>query len=224
MAMDIRLGGKRALIDKANTTMLVVIGVTSLLVTFSLVSCKALFSLSGYQSRVIDAKEKALKQLKENSKNVKSLVTSYETFATAPVNVLGGNPKGTGPLDGDNPKIVLDALPSKYDYPGLVTGMTKLLSQGGYKTDIIGGSDDEIAQLNSATDNPAPVEIPLPIGLTTTYDGAQQLLLDLERSIRPIYVSQLSVSAAGTNLTVSVSAKTFYMPEKTLKIGKKVVK
>ena len=220
----IKLGGKRAMIDKANASMLAIIGVTSFLVTFSLISCRALLSQGGYQGRVIKAKDTALKQLKENNKNISSLVSSYKTFANGPVNILGANPSGSGPLDGDNPKIVLDALPSKYDFPGLISGLGKLLAQGGYKTDSIGGTDDEVAQQDSGSDKPQPVEIPFPLTITTDYDGAHKLLLDLERSIRPIYVNQATFTASGSNVTVSLSAKTFYLPEKTLKISSKVIK
>ena len=215
---------KRALIDKANARMLLIISVTSFLVVFSLVSCKALVNQSGYQGRVIKAKEAALKQLKANNKNVTSLVTSYSAFATAPINVLGGNPTGSGPRDGDNPKITLDALPSKYDYPGLITGFGKLLELGGYKSQSFGGSDDELAQQNSETDNPQPVIIPFPISITTNYDGAKNFFLELEHSIRPIYVDQITLTTSSSNLTIATTTKTYYLPEKTLKISSKVVK
>lgn len=221
---NFKLGTKRAMIDKANASMLVIIGVTSFVVTFSLISCRALVSQGAYQNRVIDAKAVALKQLKENNKNINDLVSSYSAFASGSVNILGGNTVGKNPLDGDNPKIVLDALPSKYDFPGLISGLGKLLAQGGYKADAIGGTDDELAQQNSGTENPQPVEVPFPLTITTTYDGARNLLVDLERSIRPIYVNQATFTASGSNVIVSLSAKTYYLPEKTLKIGSKVIK
>lgn len=219
------ISGKRLMIDKANANMLIVIGITSFIVTFSLIACKALLSQSGYQTRVIKAKNTALKQLKENSKSVSSLVSSYKTFAESPVNIIDGNPTGTGPRDGDNPTIILDALPSKYDFPGLISSVEKMLKDGGYKIDSIGGTDDEIAQLNSATNDPQPVEIPLPIGVSTDYAGAQSILTTLENSIRPIYVEQISVVANGhSELKLSIATNTYYQPEKTLKIGSKEIK
>lgn len=223
-SLGLKLGGKRAMIDKANASMLAIIGVTSFVVTFSVISSKALWSQHGYQGRVIAKKDTALKTLKTNNKNITSLVSSYGDFATGKINVLGGDPAGTGPTSGDNPQIVLDALPSKYDYPGLVSGLGRLLTQGGYKTDSIGGTDDELAQQNSGGDNPDPVEIPFPLVITTDYDGAHNLLLSLEKSIRPIYVSSLTLSATGSNVSVGLTAKTFYLPEKTLKISTTVVK
>ena len=225
MAKTARLAGtKRLLIDKANATMLVTIAIASFIVTFSLVGSKTLIGQSAYQSRVIKEKTKALTTLQQNNANVVTLVKSYQSFASEPTNILDGNPAGTGPKDGDNPKIVLDALPSKYDFPALISSQEKLLKDGGYKIEAIGGNDDELAQQSASSDSPAPVAIPYPVTVTTNYSGAQNMLLLLERSIRPIYVTQLSIAAASEQLRLTVSAKTFYQPEKTLKITTKVVK
>ena len=40
------MSGKRLMIDKANASMLIVIGITSFIVTFSLIACKALLDLA----------------------------------------------------------------------------------------------------------------------------------------------------------------------------------
>lgn len=224
MASVPKVNAKRLLIDKANATMLVLIGITAFFVAFSLVSSKALISQSSYQSRVLSEKNKALKQLKENKKNVDSLVGSYKSFAEEKVNILDGSPAGTGPRDGDNPRIVLDALPSKYDFPGLISSLEKLLKDGGYKIESIGGSDDELAQQNASTSKPAAIEIPFPVAISTNYQGAQNFLTTLERSIRPIKVNLMSVTASGSDLRITITGKTYYQPEKTLKITSKVVK
>jgi hypothetical protein len=225
MATLPKLGnGKRLLIDKANTTMLVIIGLTSFILTFSAVGSKALLSQNSYQSRVLKERQEALKKLKQNNTNVSSLVTSYKSFASEPQNVLGGSPTGPGPRDGDNPKIVLDALPSKYDFPGLISSVEKILLEGGYKIEGIGGNDDEVAQLNAATDKPIPIEMPFPMTIRTTQGGGFTLLNTLEKSIRPIYIKQLSLAVEQGDLVMKMSAKSFYQPEKTLKVNTKVVK
>lgn len=221
----LQTSSKRLLIDKANATMLATIGVTAFIVVFSLVAVRALFSQSGYQSRVLSEKQKALKQLKANNKSVASLVESYKSFASEPQNVLGGNPAGTSAVDGDNPKIILDALPSKYDFPGLISSMEKLLKDGGYQIESLGGVDDEVAQQNTASDKPQPIEMPFPFTVDTGSEtAAKNLFVLLEKSIRPIDVTSVSVSVGQTGLKISVNAKTYYQPEKDLKITTKVVK
>ncbi len=219
-----KVSNKHILIDKANAIMLVTVGITAFIVTFSLVASKALISQSRYQAKVIKEKDITLKQLKENNNNVSKLVESYKSFAGEKVNILEGSISGTGSRDGDNPKIVLDALPSKYDFPGLISSVEKLLKEGGYKIINIGGSDDEIAQQKVSTAKPTAIQIPFPISVETNYQGAQNLLLTLERTIRPIQVSSLNITASGSVLQVAITAKTFYQPEKSLNISSKVVK
>ena len=224
MGIILKVNAKRMLIDKANATMLLLIGVTAFIITFTIVGSKVLISQSSYQSRVIKEKNITLKQLKENSTNVNSLKESYKSFAEEKVNILDGNPNGTGLRDGDNPKIVLDALPSKYDFPGLISSLEVLLKSRGYSVESIGGLDDEVAQQNATSDRPSPIEIPFPLSVSTNYEGAQNLLTILERTIRPITINQMSVTAISTQLRITINAKTYYQPEKTLKITTKVVK
>jgi hypothetical protein len=217
---------KHLLIDKANTTMLAIISVASFLVVFSLVASKSLLSQNAYQQRVIKEKEKTLKQLRENNKNVTSLVDSYHSFANSTQNLLGGNPAGTGPKDGDNPKIVLDALPSKYDFPGLSSSVEKVLKDGGYAVEKISGIDDELAQQQAAkTDSTAPVPMPFLLSFSSSYDGTKKLFTTFEHSIRPIYVNKITLVAVNNSqLKTTIDANTFYQPAKELKITTKVVK
>ena len=119
---------KRALISKASSTMVVATAVAAFIFIFSAVASKALFSQAAYQNKVIAKKKQALATLKADISAVDNLNNSYKTFIGTPTNVLGGNPTGTGDQDGDNAKIVLDALPSKYDFPALTTSLEKLIS------------------------------------------------------------------------------------------------
>jgi hypothetical protein len=114
---------KRALISKANSTMVIATGIAAFVFVFSAVASKALFSQASYQNRVITQKKKALSTLNGDISAVSTLKSSYKSFIGTPRNVLGGNPTGTGDQDGDNAKIVLDALPSKYDFPALATSV-----------------------------------------------------------------------------------------------------
>jgi hypothetical protein len=141
---------KRLQINKASATMVLPLTIASFITVFSLVATRALLSQRSYQSRVISEKEKAKKQLKENIVEVEKLRAQYKGFADAPTNVLGGDPRGAGEKDGDNARIVLDALPSKYDFPALATSLEKLLTNGGYKIESIAGSDDELNQQTNA--------------------------------------------------------------------------
>jgi Tfp pilus assembly protein PilO len=215
---------KKIQIDKANSRMVAIIAAASFVTVFSLVAAKALISQQRYQSRVISAKGEAVDQLKKNIAASKNLENAYGTFVSQSSNVLGGNPQGTGDKDGDNGKIVLDALPSKYDFPALTTSLEKILSNPGYKIESITGVDDEANQQNSSGPNPTPIEIPFQIGVSGTYASMQTLVDTLQHSIRPFQIQTISLTGADNTLHATINAKTFYQPEKTLTITTKEIK
>lgn len=136
---------------------------------------------------------------------------------------MGGVLLVKGERDGDNAKIVLDALPSKYDFPALASSLEKVLSSGDYTINNITGVDDEVNQQTNETDT-APVEIPFQVGASGSYASIQKLVDSLERSIRPFSVTKITFSGDDGELQAQVDAKTFYLPEKTLKITTKEVK
>lgn len=215
--------GKRFQINKANTTMVVIVAIAAFLATFSIVASKALLDKRSYQNRVLTKKQKAADQLHENVNAVNSLMTAYKAFVDTSDNVIGGNPDGKGDRDGDNAKIVLDALPSQYDFPALASSLEKILA--GYRISSISGSDDQIAQQqNSETPNPQPVEIPFQFSTTASSKSAEDLLKTLERSIRPIKVHQVTLGGDAGSLTIQVDASTYYQPEKSVKIEMETVK
>lgn len=214
---------KHAQINKANATMVTIIAVASFLVVFSLVASKALTSQWAYQGRVIKEKQKAVDQLKTNVKAVDSLVASYSAFVNQPENLIKGNSAGKGDRDGNNARLVLDALPSKYDFPGLTSSIEKLLS--GYTINSIEGSDDEVNQAqNKAAATPEPVQIPFSISVNSSYANSKLLVLTLERSIRPIQIQKIELNGADANLQTIIDGITYYQPEKSLNIKTKVVK
>jgi hypothetical protein len=221
---NIELSSKRMQISKANATMVAVISVASFVTVFSLVACKALLSQRSYNAKVVAQKEKARDQLNDNIKAVDSLITSYKSFVETSDNVLGGNPTGAGEKDGDNARIVLDALPSKYDFPALATSIEKLMQNGGYKLDSITGTDDEVAQQDKSSPDPQPQEIPFDMAVTTTYTKAPGIADLFGKSIRPFNILKITISGNQAQMKLSVSGKTYYQPEKSLSITLKEVK
>lgn len=216
---------KRALIDKANSTVVIVVGIAAFVFVFSLVATKTMLGQAAYQNRIISAKRVAVNQLKTDIASTDQLKASYDAFVGTTQNALGGNPGGSGPQDGDNAKIVLDALPSSYDFPALTTSLESLLANQGVTITTISGTDDEVAQsTNQSSSNPQSVPIPFQIAVTGDYTGVQNVIGAFERSIRPIQVQTLDLSGNAGNLTLSVTAQTFYQPAKSLNINKTVVK
>lgn len=215
---------KRVLIDKANTRLVVTVSIAVFAVIFSLVAAKTLWTQSSYQKRVIDAKNKAATQLQANVEAMEKLSASYSAFVGTSTNIIGGNSLGTGPQDGNNAKIILDALPSKYDFPALATNLETLMNDQQVTVVNISGVDDEIAQSgNTDSPSPTPVEMPFQLTATADYVKTQALIGAFERSIRPIKITTLDISGAQDRLTVTVSAMTYYQPAKSLNIREEIV-
>lgn len=225
MEAKIAPASKRGQIDKANSKVVTWAAVAAFVVIFCAVAGKELISQATYQNRIINAKKDAVKQLKEDISSAESLKASYTEFDGADKNVLGGQAKGNGPLDGSNTKIVLDALPSNYDFPALATSLEKLIVANNLTIVGISGTDDEVTQAQNQTSaSPTPVAIPFQVTVSGDYSKIQSLMSTFYSSIRPIQIQSLTLSGDQSALTMNVTAQTYYQPAKSLKITTKVVK
>lgn len=218
-----RVSQKRSQLEKANTRMVITVAVAAFVVMFSLVASHALWKQMSHQSHVIAAKEEARNQLDTNLETIDDLQVSYNAFIETNENVIGGNPRGQGDKDGDNAKIVLDALPSKYDFPGLATSLEKVVKANGSDINSISGTDDEVAQ-SAEQNNNGPIEVPVELSALGDYQSTQNLLTLLQRSIRPIQVQTLELTGTNSDLVTNITAITYYQPERTLKVQTKVIK
>ncbi len=220
----VHISTKRVLIDKANTRIVAVTGVAAFVVVFALVASKTLVSQAAYQNRLINANKQALSQLKTDISTTSQLVNSYQAFVNTPQNVIGGNPQGSGPKDGDNGQIVLDALPSQYDFPALATSLEKLITSQKLQIQSITGTDEELTQQSDqSSPNPTPVPMPFQISVVGNYQAIQSLVDVFNRSIRPFQIQTLQLSGSENAMTLTISAQTYYQPQKTLQITKKVI-
>lgn len=216
---------KRALIDKTNTTIVIIAAVAAFIVVFSLVASRAFFNQATYQNRIISEKKKTLSTLNANLNARNDLVKSYDAFISTSKNVINGNTSGNEERDGDNAKIILDALPSKYDFPALISSLEKLAGAQGVQIEGINGTDDELAQQGSqASSSPAPVPLQFEISVAGAYPQIQGFIDSFEQSIRPMQIQSMSITSNTGNMSAKIIAQTFYQPEKKLELGSKVIK
>jgi len=216
---------KRTLISKANSSMVVATSIAAFVLVFGLVGGKALLSQMGYQNKVIDAKKEALAQIEEDQEAVDSLKNSYNDFVSQDPNVLGGNPKGSGPQDGDNAKLILDALPSRYDFPALTTSLEALITSQNLKILGISGTDEEATQGGLQTSGaPAATVMPFQLQVSGSYQSVQGLVDLMLRSIRPFQIQSIEISGSESSMIADITAQTFYQPEKKLSIEEEVVR
>ncbi len=217
---------KHMAIDKTNTQLVAVVAVAAFVTVFTLVAARSVWSQVQYQAKVVSAKEAAHQQLKKNEAAFGSLASAYKGFDAAPINVIGGNAQGTGDNDGPNSKIVLDALPAKYDFPALTSSIEKILTDRGFHVTSIGGTDDQLnQQTNVSSPSPQPVSVPFTFNVDgANYASIGQLMTALQQSIRPIQIDSITLAGGASNMTLTVDAHTWYQPAKNLTITQKVVK
>ncbi len=216
---------KQLQIDKANAFIVIMVSIAAIVTAFSLVSVKALLSQKNYQSRVIKQQVQSLTVAHNDLDAIKSLNSSYVAFNNQPINTIGGLSNGTGPQDGPNSKIILDALPSQYDFPALMTSIQKILTDRGFKIQTLSGVDDASLANAASSTSPVPVEIPFQFSVSGSYDSVKDLVAVLERSIRPISIDTLQITSSDSStVTLTVSAKTYFQPAKNLNVKMKVIK
>ncbi|GAC1387791.1 MAG: hypothetical protein NVS1B7_2620 [Candidatus Saccharimonadales bacterium] len=222
--MAIKLSSKRLQIDKANTTIVIVVSIAAFVTIFSVFAAKSLLAQHAYQARVIKRKQIAEKTLSDDLKATDSLVASYKSFIQAPINVIGGSTSGTGDNSGDNAKIILDSLPSKYDFPALASSIEKILTNGAYKINSISGTDDLLSQSNILSGTPSQVPMPIEITVEANYQAIQNLVTVFEKSIRPFQAQTMTLSGNNQTMKLNLKQLTYYQPGKTLNVKTEVIK
>ncbi len=243
---------KQLKIDKANTTIVVVLSVASFVLVFSLFGSKALISQYSYQSRVTSAQSATVDQLKTNKQAATKLIASYSAFNVQNPNIIGGSiaPSASN-KDGPNSKIILDALPNTYDFPALATSIQGLISVPSIAVNSITGTDTGSTSSTSATSatppattpttssaspattttsttsstqKNAPVPIPFSFTVEGSYVATTTVLTNIQNSIRPIQIQSIDITGSDTDSIMTVTAQTYYLPSVGLNLSTETIK
>lgn len=216
---------KHTLIEKNNTRIVIATAVASALAMFAIVGGHSMLSRMSYQRHVASGQRTAISQLKEDISSINTLVGQYQVFSSSNPNILGVSSSGTSGDQGSNARIVLDALPSQYDFPALTSSLEKILSGRGLAPQGISGSDSQPAGgSSSSSSSPQPQSMRFTLSVSTTYQTTKDLLGDFQRSIRPFKITNFDLSGSNSNLSMSLTVDTYYQPGKTLNITNKEVK
>lgn len=199
---------KREKISKANSTVFVAVAVASVIVMFSVISMKFLWSQLSYNSRVISAKTEARDQVQTNLQNFDQLSSEYTALDSNAAT---------------NSKTILHALPPVYDYAGIATYMESLAQLSGVTLPGSVGEDISASAEKTAIVS-EPVEVPMTFEVNGPYDNIVQFIRNTEYSIRPIHITSVEYSGTSDRLKAVVSATTYYQPARDLGVGKREVK
>jgi Pilus assembly protein, PilO len=210
---------KQTLVDKDNTFILFLLATTSAVTIFCLVSANSLYAKMNYQNKVIGIKNNAANQLDSNYNASQNLTSSYQKFQAQSVPVKGVQ---------SNAVMVLDALPSKYDFPALFTSLSARMLSDKLIEKNLTATDNQVNALQSSPD-PKLVAMPFSISGEGSIMSIESYISDLENSIRPMVISNIVIDIGQTTGSsqsipkLDIKATTYYQPEKTFKIVNKTV-
>jgi hypothetical protein len=211
-----KMSVKHVQIDKSQSTILAVVALAVVVVVFGLFATKAMVSKGLYQRRALSARRQVVGQLKDNYEAAQTLFNQYGVFAKSDPNIIGGIIDGESSQDGDNAKIVLDALPSTYDAPALASSIEKLLLGRTVTIESLSITDDPTTYTDKPEAQPKPNSIPFSFTGSADFKTDSQLLQDFEKSIRPFDVNTLELDGTDSDLKLSATLTTYYQPATSL--------
>ncbi len=197
---------KRQLIKKSSAAIVLAMAATAFIVAFSLVTVNFLWGLSQHNNRIISEKSEASRVLKENVENIEQLQLNFNVFEA-------GDTKS---------ETILDALPSKYDFPALATTMESLVQRSGLVLESFSGDDEEESAIQSQT-QPRPVEIEFTLQVSGSYEDVKKLISNMENTIRPMKIVSMEMKGVDSNMNVSIKTITYYQPATSLEVETRTV-
>jgi len=221
---------KRSQIAKANRTMFLWIAAGSVVVGCALVVAFFLGQKLIYNERVLAEKEKTVAILKANNDVVSDLETQVRVLDTneALQSVRASDENQTI-------QVILDALPSDANslalgaslQSKLLAGISGLTLESLQVDPVIGVeslSEGAAAEQDASISNEFGNQITFQFSVSGSPEALKQVLTNLERSIRAIDIMSLRIESQGATQLMSIQARAFYEPAKTIELTDKVVK
>ena len=223
---------KRSQIAQANRTMFIWIAVASALVGTALVVSIFLVQKLAYGEKVLAEKQTTVTTLQNNLSVIDGL--------KADIRALDANSALMGVKANESDQalqVVLDALPSEANSLALGASLQNKLLSGIESTytleslqvmpvdgvEVIAGDSSVVDASESAEATGASNKISFRISIKGDQAALSQVLQNLERSIRTIVVSNMSIETQGSSLVMSLDGHAFYQPATTLELREKVV-
>ena len=203
-------GTKRAMISKDSQKVLIFAIVASIVVSACGVLGWSFIEDITYNGKVIgelNATNSALKDNKKASEKIK-----YELGKLNDDNTLK---QLRASSDDSALQVILDAMPTKDSRSSLAASLqNEILSRSGASVQTINVNDASSSENKTnaggkVTSGPQPIEFS--IVLLGDETAIQNTLKDMERTIRPIIVTNMTINS-GSELRVTITAKTYYNP------------
>lgn len=223
---------KRQQIAKANRTMFVWVAGISALVGIAIVVSIFLLQKAWFNERVLAEKSNTASTLINNNKVINDLKDEVRVLNT-------NDALRSAMISGESQpiQVVLDALPSDANSSALGSSLQEKFLNGsgltieslnvdpvqGVESQTSGNVQDASKTDNSTSDN----RITFRFSVSTDVNNAsafKELLQKLERSIRAIDITALSIETQGNRIILTVDGFAYYQPAKTVELKDKTVR
>lgn len=204
-----------------NNLMIVMVLISLLVVGVSALIGKALVGSILRDTKVISAKSKADKQVKEDVTSAPKLVDAYNVLGSA-ANTLN------------------DALPNSKDMPSLLVTLENMSNDSGLGLKSITPAVPAIAatapisdqngqsSVAASSSSGSPAVTPNPFNLVIDYDGSYPALAkflgDIEQSVRPMKVTSVTMNGNGSALTGEIDLTTYWQSPAQLPFSTETIK
>lgn len=193
-----------------NNLMIVMLLITFLVLGGSVLIGKSLFEGIVRDTKVLNKKLAAEKQMKANVEAAPRLISSFGELGEKKVK-----------LD--------DALPATPDFPSLIVTLENMTKNAGMKMKSIapstaGAGDETAAAAADSTAAPAPTQYGFNVTFVGSYDSLQKFLGFVETSARPMRVVDIQLAGSGSAMTGQINLVTYYQGPAQLPIGTETVK
>jgi hypothetical protein len=218
---------KRQQITRANQAMFLWVAGAAVVIGFSVVIGIFLWQKIAFSEKVISAKATTAKTLTKNLEVVDTLRSNVRVLDT------DENLKATRLKDDDLPiQSVLDALPADANSTALGSSLQAKLLSGvngvtleSIKVEPVAGIETDVESTSANLNATNQINFSFSVSVNSNNPNAlRDVLLRLERSIRPINITSLDVESQGARLVLSASGHAYYEPAKSIQLKDEVIR
>ena len=215
---------KRAQIASANQQMLIWVAVAAVVLVVCVMLAINLIQQITYQMKVNGRLSDTANTMETNINNISGLTSEVDKLnSNQNLNLPNLKSDDSTPL-----QVVLDALPTEDDRVSLGASLQKkILLPSGVNIQQIsvtdsgaGATTDTVA---GSTVSPTAQPITFSVVIVGSYDTIQTALKDIERTIRPFTITQLSLQGTDDNLQATINATTYFVPKVNWTTGTETV-
>lgn len=217
---------KRQQIQKTGKNMFIWVAGAAAILGMCAVLSVSLFERITFRQEVIDAKAETADRLDKNIKVADKLKKSIRVLNTN--EALLNTPR----LDGTEPlSVILDALPSTPNSSALGASLQqKLLNQDGVTiesltVDPIAGVEDIDNDTSASSEGDNQINFQFSVTVAAGQANTLKSMLQrLERSIRTIDLTSVTIEQQGSKMTLSAKGRAYYQPATKITLNDKSVK